>query len=173
MRALVAVYSHEAWNLDKFLSTWFHSVVEFRCALARTGAVVSGSQVLRFLGREEPLLTSDLDIVTRLGGALPLASYLLLNGYTRVFMCPAHRAEPYPVALDAIRITGSKAFKAKGGKHGILHIMDFVKRSPNVSQATNKHVQVSVVTQDPVEHICFSYHSSKCPTSDSTWTMTY
>ena len=153
----------QTWNLHRFLSPWFRSVQEFRCILARSGAVVAGSQVLRYFDRDKPLLNSDLDIVTRIGGALPIASYLISNGYNRAFLRPSLHYGPDPVETDVLGITASRTYRKGGGKSGIFQIMDFVKRTIADSGEVSKHVQVIVVAQDPVEHICFSYHSSKRP----------
>jgi hypothetical protein len=165
MRAIVLEYRRQAWNVNRFLSPWFSSVTGFRCALAKAGAVVTGSQALRFFDRTDPDLCCDLDVVTRIGGAPALAIYLENDGYSRHFASYPRHSANYPMLIDLYSIASKRAFKRGGGAHGILHIMDFKKNisigPDDALKIVTLKVQIIVVTQEPVEHICLTFHSSK------------
>ena len=44
-------YLHEAYNFDLFLLKYFQDTAGFRSMQAKSGAIWSGSEALRFLGR--------------------------------------------------------------------------------------------------------------------------
>ncbi|KAF6755987.1 hypothetical protein DFP72DRAFT_306623 [Ephemerocybe angulata] len=157
----VSIYTQEAWDINDFLGTWFSDPCVFRSALAYAGAVITGSQALRYLDRLHPSNSSDLDIVTRLGGAMTLCLYLQEQGYTRVART-FDRLDDYPLVTDLLSMASSKRFCSGGGSHGILGIFDFVKPhfQRRLEDLPNLKVQVIVVTQNPIEHIVLTYHST-------------
>ncbi|KAF6743185.1 hypothetical protein DFP72DRAFT_850684 [Ephemerocybe angulata] len=160
LKELTNIYKDMVWRVDDFLATWFYASLKFRCILGFTGAIVSGSQVIRFLDRMEPAISSDLDILTRVGGVLSLVNYLEDEGYTRVQRKPG-RKEDYPLLADVCALSSTTQFCKGGGKHGIVEIFDFEKKLGRTLQGVDRlKVQVVVVVQNPIQHILFSYHST-------------
>ncbi|KAF6742483.1 hypothetical protein DFP72DRAFT_830471 [Ephemerocybe angulata] len=160
LREIANIYKDMTWRIDVFLSTWFKTPLVFRSVLAFTGAVVSGSQAIQFLDRMEPAVSSDLDILTRIGGVLSLVNYLEEEGYRRVER-DAGRQEEYPLLADVCALSSTAQFCRGGGKHGIVAIFDFEKEVPREIYGVNRlKVQVVAVVQNPIRHIMFSYHST-------------
>ncbi|KAF6758167.1 hypothetical protein DFP72DRAFT_845134 [Ephemerocybe angulata] len=156
MSECVRSYREVAWDIVSFLSHWFigaPDVYAFLDVLELAGAVVSGSQILRFLDRDRPLVDSDLDVITRIGGALRLIDFLGSIGYTGVEV-----KHEYPIDPSVFGISSTRSFAKGGGDQGILHVMDFVKPISR-HDCTSCKVQVVVVAQHPVEHIIHTYHS--------------
>ncbi|KAJ3548218.1 hypothetical protein NMY22_g1348 [Coprinellus aureogranulatus] len=168
LHSIVEQYCEEAWDITAFLQTWFpNSTGDFRVELARTGAIVTGSQVLRFFDRQPPDPSCDLDIVTRVGGVLDLCMYLEMRGYTRSAREPRRSHKPghgddedgYPILTSAFALTSSVKFLTGGGRTGIVDIIDYVFPDPEVGAEVNYKVQLIVVLQPPVEHVLFGFHS--------------
>ncbi|KAF6745502.1 hypothetical protein DFP72DRAFT_824352 [Ephemerocybe angulata] len=160
LKEITDIYKDTAWKIDDFFSMWFNTSLEFRCMLAFTGAIVSGSQAIRFLDRMEPAASSDLDILTRVGGVLSLVNYLEGQGYHRVEKKPG-RKEDYPLLADIFALSSTAQFCKGGGKNGILEIFDFKKRLFRAIRGVDRlKVQISVVAQNPIHHMLFSYHST-------------
>ncbi|KAF6756114.1 hypothetical protein DFP72DRAFT_1066928 [Ephemerocybe angulata] len=158
---VVVQYTKTRWNIDRFLQLWFWDTTAFRAALAFTGAVIGGSQALRFMDRLAPAAKSDLDVVTRVGGVLALSRFLEDQGYNQAER-PTPQAERYPIMTDALSMTSSKEFCRGGGTDGIIDIVDFEKPAQG---AANRYtsvlkVQLIVVTQNPIHHIIYTYHST-------------
>lgn len=165
VREDVERYKRRRWNVDDFLHPWFrHSSPEFRPHLAKAGAIVTGSQVLRFFNREPPDPTCDLDIITRVGGLMTLAMFLSNLGYVRLrrFKMPRSH-EDYPLISSIFSLTSSHGFVNRTSKAGIIEIFDFYNRfdAPDSEFGRTVKVQVIVVFQYPVEHILFGFHSSE------------
>lgn len=162
-------YESQAWNLRTLFGYWFFRPLEFRINLAYCGAVVAGSQVLRFFNRLRPTMDSDLDIVTRVGGVAPLVSFLRAEGYTRVPRADTSHENDYPVMTEIFGITSTSRFCRGGGKHGIIEILDFTReRFRRCKQGGTElvgflKVQIIVVSQPPIEHILLTFHSSTSP----------
>ncbi|KAF6742988.1 hypothetical protein DFP72DRAFT_829185 [Ephemerocybe angulata] len=161
IRDVVDLYVQTRWNIEQFLGMWFGDPASFRATLAFTGAVVSGSQALRFMDRLPPAPKSDLDIVTRVGGVTALARFLESSGYTLVEREP-HPQDKYPMLIDVLSITSSKRFCNGGGKDGIIEIFDFERPTyGRLNQYTPvTKVQIIAVSQHPVHHIVYTYHST-------------
>lgn len=160
-RAAVLRYTTRAWDGSTFLRYWFPHAEGFRTKLAETGAIVTGSQMIRFFDRLPPLKDSDLDVLTRIGGLLPLAMYLEREGYVRVYRKPrVGRDDDYPLITEVFGVTSSPSFQRGGGKSGIIHVMDFEKDCCHESKGKLLKVQVVVVAKPPIEHL-LGFHSSQ------------
>jgi hypothetical protein len=163
---VVDTYRREIWSINRFLSPWFDSVPRFRASLAKNGAVVSGSQALRYFQREEPDVDSDLDVVVRIGGVLTLATSLVRDGYTQVSRSALRPKSSYPLCAEIFALASQSSFMHGGRRTGILDVIDFVKTETHIMPGPDVEVtlkvQLIVVAQDPVEHIIMSYHSSEC-----------
>jgi hypothetical protein len=164
--SIVDTYKSEIWSISRFLSPWFNSVDRFRGSLAKNGAVVSGSQALRFFQREDPDFDSDLDVIVRVGGVLSLSMALFREGYVQLSRSGARVNLSYPLCAELFAVTSQSSFMLGGKKTGILDVIDFVRSDTHISPASAREatfkVQLIVVAQDPVEHIIMSYHSSEC-----------
>ncbi|KAF6746287.1 hypothetical protein DFP72DRAFT_1076495 [Ephemerocybe angulata] len=161
LRAVVSGYERRAWDVDAFLGLWFRNVLTFKAALAFAGAVVGGSQVVRFFERLPPNPRSDLDVISRVGGVFALSSLLESQGYSRVDRRPGQEEE-YPLVTDILAMTSSKEFCRGGGRDGILRIFDFVKHldTPPDEEKSTLKVQVIAVAQHPIHHIVHTFHST-------------
>ncbi|KAF6747813.1 hypothetical protein DFP72DRAFT_821264 [Ephemerocybe angulata] len=166
LREVMEIYQQKRWNIDRFLGCWFWDSGTFRATLARTGAVISGSQALRFMDRLGPSPRSDLDIITRVGGVLALTRYVESHGYTRVER-PRNPNEDYPLIADVLSMTTSNNFCVGGGTDGIIDIFDFERpTSGDISRFSPVlKVQIIAVAQNPVHHLIYTYHSSKPPST--------
>ncbi|KAF6744352.1 hypothetical protein DFP72DRAFT_826069 [Ephemerocybe angulata] len=158
---IVTLYVQARWNINRFLGVWFGDPASFRAVLAFAGAVVGGSQALRFMSRLPPSPKSDLDIVTRVGGVTALSRFLQSNGYTPVERLP-HPQENYPMLTDVLSMTSSRQFCSGGGKDGIINIFDFERptRGPLNHYTPAMKVQIIAVSQHPIHHIIYTYHST-------------
>ncbi|KAF5336601.1 hypothetical protein D9611_006612 [Ephemerocybe angulata] len=161
LRTVVTGYERQAWDIDTFLGLWFRNVVTFKAALAFAGAVVGGSQVVRFFERLPPNPRSDLDVITRVGGVFALSRLLESQGYSRIDRRP-EQDEEYPLVTDILALTSSKSFCRGGGRDGIIQIFDFVKDldAPLDDDTNSLKVQVIVVAQHPIHHIIHTFHST-------------
>ncbi|KAF6752406.1 hypothetical protein DFP72DRAFT_849880 [Ephemerocybe angulata] len=162
VKEYVDIYSEDAWNISNFLDLWFDSPYEFRSYMALTGAVLTGSQAIRFFDRRQPDPSSDLDIVTRIGGTMSLCLYLEEQGYVRVARSREAEDE-YPLLDDVLSLSSTKRFCSGSGGSGILGIFDFEKGSfPPFSNGSWQRVKVQVitVTQSPIWHIIHTFHST-------------
>ncbi|TEB28824.1 hypothetical protein FA13DRAFT_760060 [Coprinellus micaceus] len=162
MRTVVKGYAANVWNINKFLACWFNRPVDFRSVLALTGAVTTGSQVIQFFDRRRPRLKSDLDIFTRVAGALPLTLYLEADGYRRKYKHWPEHVDNYPSLTDVFSITSSRSFVQGGPFHGIVKVLDFEKAvwlTPG-NRVTYRKVQVVVVNKPPIEQIILNFHST-------------
>ncbi|KAJ3523940.1 hypothetical protein NMY22_g11218 [Coprinellus aureogranulatus] len=162
MRAAVESYSQEVWNIDKFFSFWFRRPQEFRRVLAETGAVVTGSQAIQYFDRQPQLPGSDLDIFTRVGGALPLMMFLTSQGYVKRLRCWPFSGDSYPAITEVFSITSSQNFRTGGGDVGIVGVLDFEKARwvPKKGFMDAKKVQVIIVNRPPIEQIVLRFHST-------------
>lgn len=137
--------------------------------MARTGAVVTGSQVIRFFDCQPPNPHSDLDVITQVSGVLDLCLFLETNRYSCLYRKngPKNgRGKPddYPMLTSAFMLASSFQFLSGGGRTGIVEIIDFVKLRPSadwVGAEVSHKVQLIVVLQTPIEHIVFGFHSSE------------
>lgn len=127
MRTVVSDYSSIIWSIDIFLSAWFRYPVGFRASLARGGAVMTGSQIIRFFDRQGPARERDLDVVTRVGGVPIISTFLEGEGYSRHPRRVSETGEEYPVITEAFGLASSRDFKRAGGKSGI--VADLVRSS--------------------------------------------
>lgn len=163
----VSDYSMFAWNLDNFVRNWFHHTDDLRATMAYTGAVISGSQIIQFFDRCPPIASSDLDILTRIGGIPALICFLESEGYRQV---PRKETEhQYNALADCLAVSSSTGFVDRGRRHGILFIADFERVAgpylrPGLHEKEKIKVQLIAVTQNPIEHLIYTYHSSTCIT---------
>ncbi|KAF6750732.1 hypothetical protein DFP72DRAFT_851533 [Ephemerocybe angulata] len=157
IRDALKIYKERKWNIDEFLACWFEDGQSFRATMALAGAVISGSQALRFMDRLGPAPRSDLDVVTRVGGVLALARYIESQGYKRVER-PAQPGDKYPLITDVLSMTSSSRFCSGGGRDGIVEIFDFERPTWGVlNQFTpTLKVQIIAVTQNPVHHLIYT-----------------
>ena len=178
LHTIIQRYMREVWDITEFLQSWFpNRVTDFRMELARTGAVATGSQILRFFDRQPPDPKCDLDVLTRVGGVLDLALYLESQGYHRIhcnlMRAATHGVDEYPLLSFVFSLTSSWKFLTGGGKTGIVDIIDYVKTVPIITFSTSGEVQqqseevthkvqLIAVLQPPIEHILYGYHSSEC-----------
>ncbi|KAF6765292.1 hypothetical protein DFP72DRAFT_870617 [Ephemerocybe angulata] len=146
-KEFVDVYSRVAWNIDAYLTPWFDDPQIFRSLMAFTGAVISGSQALRFFDRLPPDTCRDLDIFVRPAGAMSLTSR------------PSDIDETYPIITDILSLSSTKRFCRGGGAQGIIAVFDFEKPQPEAG-CPNLKVQIIVVAQHPVHHIVYNFHST-------------
>lgn len=163
-------YSMFAWNLEDFVQQWFHHTEELRATMAYTGAVISGSQIIQFFDRCRPIASSDLDILTRIGGIPALICFLESEGYSQV---PRPKTEQqYDALTDCLTVSSSDAFVLnRGGRHGILFVADFARTTrpplrPGHQEEETIKVQLIAVAQNPIEHLIYTYHSSMCITQN-------
>ena len=171
----VRAYDTEAWNMIIFLGFWFLNPMGFRAVLAQSGAVVTGSQVLRFFERLVPLAGSDLDVVTRVGGVVPIVNFLEEEGYRRTVREKKASDDDYHVLTEVFSITSTKDFIRGGGKDCIIAVLDFTRPAEYRRHSAWRYqddvlkVQVIVVAQRPIDHIILTFHSSRlcllCPPS--------
>ncbi|KAF5325801.1 hypothetical protein D9611_000602 [Ephemerocybe angulata] len=154
LKEYATIYSEGAWNINTFLEPWFQPPTIFRGVMAVSGAVVSGSQALRFFDRQSPNIACDLDIYVRLAGAMTIIVYLLESGYRRDVQL---RGGGYPLLSDLQSLSTTKRFCSGGGPQGLLAVFDFDKPGPG---STMLKAQVIVLAQDPIHHVLHNFHST-------------
>lgn len=169
MRAFVNLYRQRAWATHTFFEHWFEDQFNrFRSLLALTGALVTGEQLIRFFDRRPPDKESNLDVVTRVGGAGALVLFLEHIGYQLEPDAPSTHSESNPAMSQIFGITSSPAFENKGWVNGVLAVLEFTRPvGDNPKSWLNPpydrcaRMRVVIVAQDPVDHVMTSYHSSE------------
>lgn len=125
IRTAVVSYRLRAWNVSNFLRFFVDQDISFRAVMAFAGALITGEQVLRFFDRLPPTLKADLDIVTRVGGVVPLILFLESIGYVRRPDAPSLAKESFPIMSHAFQITSSSQFAEKGGATGVVSVIEY------------------------------------------------
>lgn len=169
MRDSISMYRKRAWAADEFFFHWFgDDFNRFRSVLALTGAVVAGEPLIRFFDRISPGEDTDLDIVTRVGGAGALVLFLERIGYQLESDAPSTHSESNPAMSQVFGITSSLAFDNRGWTNGVLAVLAFTRPLGSVpttwigpTYERFASIRVVIVAQDPVDHIMLSYHSSE------------
>ena len=170
MKRLMDEYLKEVINITDFLSLWFDDAIGFRALLAWTEAIATGLPVLQFLDRADIPDDNCLDIVTRVGGLIPILETLDGEGYMRV---PKTRpgvygfnAVDHALIEDVYSITSSEGFhRGPTATGGVIEVIKFVRNGwwPLRHTDGDEHwmrIRVTVVTQPPVEHLILNSPSS-------------
>ncbi|KAJ3530865.1 hypothetical protein NMY22_g8396 [Coprinellus aureogranulatus] len=158
LRKVVEEYRKRIWNVNHHLHPFVDHAPTFRSILAFSGALVTGWQVIRFFDRLPPSPTYGLDIVTRVGGVVPLVLFLESIAYKRVPENPCISMESFPSMADVFQISSNTSFDSKGGATGIVAVLEYFRVVQESDRDTK--IRIFVVTQSPVEHMLLSYHST-------------
>lgn len=134
----------DVYSLHAAFGGFFH-VARFRHVQALTGAVITGSRALAFLGLYGWAQDSDLDIVVSVSGAARLASFLLSEGY-------AFDGESLQASIA--RVETMHVGDGYGSSRSVLAVLKFRRTSCLVVT----HVDM-VVAVSPLGCI-LSFHSS-------------
>ena len=169
-------YVDRAFDINRHLEHFFKDPFSFRVLLARTNAIVSGSNALQFFDRTH-YATSDLDLyVSGARSAFEICQWLDANGYK--FDPSEHKRGPKgPITnMDDLLVyckiglvNGEINEKASDWDSMVPHnhssddnyrrtVLDFFQ--PRNNEGERLHVQIICETNSPVEAI-LSYHSSK------------
>lgn len=170
MKEFVESYRQRTWEAEEFFNHWFEDDFNrFRSILALAGALVTGEQVLRYFDRCPPDLDSNLDIVTRVGGASALVLFLEHIGYELEPDAPSTHSEDDQAMARIFAIASSPMFETKGSANGVLSIFEFTRPGGHFFSSwahSNRdrcaRLRLIVVAQDPVDHILLNYHTSAC-----------
>lgn len=170
LKTLLDDYAERHWNVDEMFGTWFSDPLYFRALLAYTGAIVSGSQALQFMGREY-YSQSDMDIFCKHDTQLFIGRFLNEMGYRykprplKERVSRNHRDVP-PRSFDstvlmraAERRKGHKGIPSDGSC--ISAVYDFCRFDGSADGVVYvRKVQLIVLHVDPVAHVTH-FHSSE------------
>ena len=150
----VRTYMQEAFSINRILSRFFNSPLEFRRVQAETDTLISGSSILQFFDRSF-YPGSDLDLYTCQDSDFQLiADFLLTEGYEYV-PDQDQNADFKKALLDARVDDGSEA--RPGAGHELLAVFTFENRT---SSKDPLRVELVMTYHHPFE-IILEFHSSK------------
>lgn len=158
LATVISFYLQVRYSFHTFFEKWFLDTRGFRETLHRSGAVVSGSQALQFFDRVN-YTGSDLDIFVRIGGLGILHGWLRQEGY-HSFSPKDENSSNTDQYMD-IRATQRKVVFSKSSHQRPLYGVFNFKTYPNFPRV-DQVIQIIVVDTDPISHILFNFHSSKC-----------
>ena len=123
--------------------------------MRRCNAIVSGSFALQFFERKR-YIGSDMDIYLRCAGVREFCVWLKNEGYHNVDGGTSYVRTNFPE--DTLGAVGPR-----NSKHGPLLGVHTFQRMVGSARGhiEVQRVQLIVVDTDPIEHILFSFHSSK------------
>lgn len=146
LKGAVSSYMGEAFDINEHISSFFNDPVSFRILLARTSAIVSGSNALQFFDRIR-YPESDLDIfVFGTRNSWHVCSWLLGSGYR-------YRGSPQTPAF----LTDFSLYQAhrNPGPSAYFHGVGSHNEEPRVASETEDYLRRIVFTfeKDPDERI--------------------
>ena len=150
----VRTYMQKAFSINRILSRFFNSPLEFRRVQAETDTLISGSSILQLFDRSF-YPGSDLDIYTCQDSDLQLiASFLLTEGYE--YVPDQDQNDDFEKALLDARIDDGLEARSGAG-HELLAVFTFENRA---SCKDPLRVELVMTHHHPFE-IILEFHSSK------------
>lgn len=156
-----AVQSHitRYFNINNHLLAFFTDPLAFRSLQAKTGTLISGSNVLQFLDRTY-YPEADLDLYCFYDARAEVGLWLIEEGYR---FAPNSRQDPsFHIAVDQARVPGTADMNNPYSRmKGVSAVYTFIKRIENQDGPNRRlKVQIIVAYNSPMEAI-FHFHSSK------------
>lgn len=152
----VAVYSREAWDVDRFLSTFFLDPLEFRHFLSACSAAICGQQALAFFDREN-LPFHDFDIIVKFGGLLEMGQFIVSEGFQYAPAPGDHFTFDFTAYMASTQLEKRDLANAKRPTN-LLRYFNFFKVRPEDSQTLN--IRLHLVNVDPIQYVT-SFQSSR------------
>ncbi|KAJ7730779.1 hypothetical protein B0H16DRAFT_1469462 [Mycena metata] len=155
VQGVVLHYQTLVWNADRFFRPWFRDgTAEFRLALRRSSAIVSGSQLVQFFDRAH-YPGSDMDIFLRLGGVLPMGTWLQTQGYSRIA-----DSTDYDLAKRVARTACNMISRTQSGHTPVCAVIDYHRFVCSETVIYRQKIQLVAVDIDPVQHVLYDFHST-------------
>jgi len=167
-RAVSQTYSAAAWDFEKFSNEWFDDGENFRNILHCSSALLSGSAALQFFARER-YPSSDMDLYVRRAGSEMLARWVVREGYYPTNGGRSRYSYTTPSIVPQTRPSSNTM-----NPGGLIEVHNFVKNSIEAnSSLTQRCIQIIIVDIEPLDHILFNFHSSKCPMIQVTYDINF
>lgn len=161
-------YRATRWDIVNFLGLWSTHPTDFMRSLSISGGVISGSQALRFMDRENPSASSDLDIFMRVEGMASFGKMLSRGGYTihvrdrhTVLLARGRGIEDLDSHISSL--VKSRRFSRTLDMPSIICVYDCLKPLLGANGRTRcmLNVQLVLLNSDPIEFIVQDFHSSR------------
>ncbi|KAL5498711.1 hypothetical protein ACEPAH_2066 [Sanghuangporus vaninii] len=159
-------YMDRAFDINKHLKRFFSYPLSFRVLQARTGAIVSGSSALQFMGRMV-YPQSDLDIFVAIRNAQEVCDWIVYHGGKGYRFTPTHRQAARGIldVATALAIHGrSRPLEGDFSPHSTENWNFYSFKNKRavlnfMSDDDERCVQVIVTHNTPMECI-LSFHST-------------
>ncbi|KII82994.1 hypothetical protein PLICRDRAFT_180823 [Plicaturopsis crispa FD-325 SS-3] len=160
LRYVALWYMKKKWNIDHFLSEWFNFPMYFREGLKDSGAVISGSQALRFFDGLQTDTTNPLELYVAEHGMRLLARSLRRHRYTFLpnFLDIGGQLNAH--VLHNRRVLSSSNFSCHSRYRTFTfgHVVDLRAGVNNLVSV--RVVMVFMTIGDPMKEIIRSVHST-------------
>ncbi|KAH9858154.1 hypothetical protein C2E23DRAFT_715947, partial [Lenzites betulinus] len=160
----VESYISRAWNIERSLERWFFHVGAFLRMLDLCEGVVSGSEAQQHFGRHE-YRGNDLDIYLPYHGVLRMGRWLKQQAF--VYQPSGNKHIFFDAAAIMLASAAGRGFEGySGSRHAAastVSTFNFVRPLDKAHQSLGMdgaHIQLIVVSQDPVQFIVENFHST-------------